>query len=175
MISLKDIAEGEEVTISYIDECMPKVPRRQKLMNVFNFECGCLACLSQTDDEIDQSILDKAKPFKERLDRINMLLQAKKYNLVIYYMVNLWPEICDQVCEQKFEEVDLVLSLLFKESGNSHELAFHVNDPMFKRLLLRIGMCCWAQKSPTNTSLAPYLMMEEQMQIEKIWGDDNKY
>lgn len=92
IISTKDIKEKEEVTIAYIFEYIPKVPRREKLFNVFNFECDCAACLSQIEDQIEQFIIDQFKPLNERLDRVNAFLKAKKYSLVIYYMTQLRQE-----------------------------------------------------------------------------------
>ena len=41
---LRDISEGEELTISYIGVCQVRTKRREELMKRYRFQCCCLAC-----------------------------------------------------------------------------------------------------------------------------------
>jgi len=53
MVALKDINAGEEIFISYLDECVLERSRhtRQKILaENYIFKCDCLKCLAQMDD-----------------------------------------------------------------------------------------------------------------------------
>lgn len=44
VIALCDIAQGEELTISYIDETASFSERQKKLQEYYNFVCDCVKC-----------------------------------------------------------------------------------------------------------------------------------
>ncbi|KZT65794.1 SET domain-containing protein [Daedalea quercina L-15889] len=44
VVALRDIAEGEEVTIPYLDPALPVEIRRQALQLNYGFSCSCLSC-----------------------------------------------------------------------------------------------------------------------------------
>lgn len=53
LVALKDIQEGEEILISYLDECMlerSRHTRRKELMTNYLFVCDCPKCQEQADD-----------------------------------------------------------------------------------------------------------------------------
>ncbi|KAK9881916.1 hypothetical protein WA026_018110 [Henosepilachna vigintioctopunctata] len=52
LIALRDISEGEEVFISYLDECSlerSRHSRRKELMENYLFSCNCEKCIAQSD------------------------------------------------------------------------------------------------------------------------------
>ena len=51
---MRDIAPGEELTISYIDTLAPYRQRQQRLQSSLGFECSCARC-SLDEDERDES------------------------------------------------------------------------------------------------------------------------
>lgn len=53
LVSLKDIQEGEEIFISYLDECMlerSRHSRRKELVSNYLFLCDCPRCNEQAND-----------------------------------------------------------------------------------------------------------------------------
>ena len=52
MISIRDIAEGEEVNISYVNLYMDSEERKSKLSNDWMFVCHCSTCTDPYDEEI---------------------------------------------------------------------------------------------------------------------------
>lgn len=59
LTALEDIAEGEEVLISYLDPCSMRRCRnyrQQELARSYLFECACAKCEAQVDcpDESDE-------------------------------------------------------------------------------------------------------------------------
>lgn len=53
LVALKDIQEGEEICISYLDECMllrSRHSRRKELMANYLFLCDCPKCKDQASD-----------------------------------------------------------------------------------------------------------------------------
>lgn len=49
VVALRDIPEGEEVLMSYIDISLPKQDRQADLAKRYGFECDCSLCLRETD------------------------------------------------------------------------------------------------------------------------------
>jgi tetratricopeptide (TPR) repeat protein len=47
IVTKKDITHGSEITISYIDESLPKAERQAKLKQFYNFDCKCTKCQSE--------------------------------------------------------------------------------------------------------------------------------
>ncbi|KPI89380.1 hypothetical protein ABL78_1506 [Leptomonas seymouri] len=50
VVALRDIADGEELTISYIDTSLPHVERQQQLFEHYLFECRCTRCLHKPEE-----------------------------------------------------------------------------------------------------------------------------
>lgn len=48
VVALRDIAAGEELTISYIDTALPNAVRQQQLFEHYLFECGCPRCVTES-------------------------------------------------------------------------------------------------------------------------------
>lgn len=46
---LRDVAVGEEVTISYIDENRPRSARRENLLSSYHFNCACVRCEAEAE------------------------------------------------------------------------------------------------------------------------------
>lgn len=44
LFTLRDVEEGEELTISYIEELMPYTTRQERLKTMYLFNCACAAC-----------------------------------------------------------------------------------------------------------------------------------
>ena len=49
VIAMRDIAAGEQLTISYIDASIRDVEHRARLLNNYGFTCGCGRCVSERD------------------------------------------------------------------------------------------------------------------------------
>ncbi|KAK7202317.1 SET domain containing protein [Novymonas esmeraldas] len=47
VVALRDVAVGEELTISYIDTSLPVAVRQQQLQEHYLFECGCSRCVQE--------------------------------------------------------------------------------------------------------------------------------
>lgn len=47
MRAARDIAPGEQLTISYIDETLPRAQRQEALRFAYGFACGCPSCREQ--------------------------------------------------------------------------------------------------------------------------------
>ena len=47
LVALRDLAPGEAVTLSYIDDELPVRVRRSQLLDGYGFECGCARCLGE--------------------------------------------------------------------------------------------------------------------------------
>eukprot|EP00325_Prymnesiales_sp_UTEX-LB-985_P001988 CAMPEP_0174699036 /NCGR_PEP_ID=MMETSP1094-20130205/4441_1 /TAXON_ID=156173 /ORGANISM="Chrysochromulina brevifilum, Strain UTEX LB 985" /LENGTH=446 /DNA_ID=CAMNT_0015896297 /DNA_START=29 /DNA_END=1369 /DNA_ORIENTATION=- len=59
MTALRDITEGEEVTISYIDTNLDIEERRKVLALHYNFECKCSRCMSEQRKELKQRMKER--------------------------------------------------------------------------------------------------------------------
>ena len=59
LTALRDIAEGEEVTISYIDATQPVEERRKTLMAHYGFECRCGRCVEENRRELKQRMKER--------------------------------------------------------------------------------------------------------------------
>ncbi len=46
--TLRDVGEGEELTLSYIDLLQPKESRQRSLVELYGFECECSRCESES-------------------------------------------------------------------------------------------------------------------------------
>lgn len=44
VVTLRSVAEGEEVTLAYVDPCQPRALRRSLLARGFRFACSCTRC-----------------------------------------------------------------------------------------------------------------------------------
>ena len=53
--AIKNIAEGEEVFVSYTDQLALKSDRQKVLSEQFNFTCFCIECVNQTREKLFQS------------------------------------------------------------------------------------------------------------------------
>lgn len=47
----RDLREGDELTITYLDSSMPVALRRRRLYHNYGFECGCDMCRRQLEEE----------------------------------------------------------------------------------------------------------------------------
>lgn len=54
--TIKPIAEGEELTITYTDLYLPRDLRRQKLLSSHCFECACDRCSDDSSDSVDMGL-----------------------------------------------------------------------------------------------------------------------
>ncbi|KAJ3371772.1 hypothetical protein GGF31_002751 [Allomyces arbusculus] len=55
---LRPIAEGDEVTINYVDVCQPE-PDRQKDLKHFHFTCECALCVRERADAVGKTVKRK--------------------------------------------------------------------------------------------------------------------
>ena len=51
----RDIQEGEQLTITYIDADSPASARRQRLEHAYGFVCGCERCVEEAKGDISNS------------------------------------------------------------------------------------------------------------------------
>ncbi|KAL1893548.1 hypothetical protein Sste5346_006378 [Sporothrix stenoceras] len=67
VVAVRDIAAGEELSISYVDLLLPRTERQERL-NDWGFECSCSLCRNETASaEADKRIEDIAA-LKKKLD-----------------------------------------------------------------------------------------------------------
>ena len=59
LTALRDIGEGEEVTISYVDVTEPYDERRKTLMTHYGFECKCARCVAENRKELKQRMKER--------------------------------------------------------------------------------------------------------------------
>lgn len=173
IITLKKILEGEEVYISYIDNFMPKIDRRSKLLHFMSFECNCSACASQVNDEIDISLHDESIPLRSRLDRIDAFRKNGKEHLFVYYMERLYPELNSKEDIRKFPEAAKILDMLFKKKGKNPELSVEVDDIRTRRILLTIGCICCAALG--NMRVFHLALSKEFMHLTTLIPDSGNY
>ena len=50
--ALRELAEGEEVTISYVDRSLGYEERRKTLETHYGFECRCNRCVAEQRQEL---------------------------------------------------------------------------------------------------------------------------
>lgn len=55
---LEKIAEGEELTVSYVDFLNLSADRKKKLKERFHFECTCEHCSHQIKDDLMMAIAE---------------------------------------------------------------------------------------------------------------------
>ncbi|GAA5952322.1 hypothetical protein JCM3765_001942 [Sporobolomyces pararoseus] len=63
-VTVRDVAEGEELTMSYVDSYNPKAERRSRLLQDYDFLCHCPSCSLPPSES-------------ERLDKVGAEIQAK--------------------------------------------------------------------------------------------------
>ena len=77
---MRDIQPGDELTHSYVDCALPTNQRRNKLQNVYKFNCTCALCLPKlyisNSDNCDVSCCEKFKESAKQL--INNPLELQK-------------------------------------------------------------------------------------------------
>ena len=52
LTALKDVKDGEELTISYVDPTQPLEERRKTLLAHYGFECKCMRCATEQRKEL---------------------------------------------------------------------------------------------------------------------------
>lgn len=57
--ALRDVKEGEELTISYVDPTQPFEARRQTLSSHYGFECRCARCVTEQRKELKQKMKER--------------------------------------------------------------------------------------------------------------------
>jgi len=77
--SLRDIAAGEELTISYIDNTNPSWYRQQELRKRYFFNCHCEACTTRLNE-----VYNPSEQVKEQLD-LNIQIATKVTKLLNQY------------------------------------------------------------------------------------------
>lgn len=50
MDTVREVQEGEELTIPYVDVRLPREERREKLRKNFAFDCACRRCVEEGED-----------------------------------------------------------------------------------------------------------------------------
>jgi hypothetical protein len=71
-IAVRDIAPGEELTISYIDAAVSQAERQQRLSTSWGFECTCHQCtLSTADREASDARIRKISQLLKDLESPN--------------------------------------------------------------------------------------------------------
>ncbi|KAF2746377.1 SET domain-containing protein, partial [Sporormia fimetaria CBS 119925] len=78
--AMRDIEEGEEITISYCDITLDRASRRWELMH-YGFECECPAC---DDDEDPESFAAQTGPRRFRLMEIEEELKFMRGPMIAY-------------------------------------------------------------------------------------------
>lgn len=79
--TLRDLKEGEELTISYVEQLAPSYDRQDELQNIYRFKCDCPACHNRIHDgnmlsdfnneilSINSSKITAVKRFLEDLEK----------------------------------------------------------------------------------------------------------
>lgn len=67
VVAVRDIAAGEELSISYIDVLLPRTERRERLHD-WGFACSCSLCRNETASIQADSRLKEIAALKKKLD-----------------------------------------------------------------------------------------------------------
>ena len=63
--AIKEITEGQEVTISYVDNTLPYEERRKTLQTHYGFECKCGRCASEQRAELKRRMKERDQYLKD--------------------------------------------------------------------------------------------------------------
>lgn len=174
VMAIRKIEPGEEITISYCNSVLLKVERRRLMRMYYNFECNCPACLSETNDNDDLSIMDRSIPLGISLDRIETFHVQKKPWLVVHYIFVLYHEFTADPSGKFIPEAEKILSLIFKNKGRSPDLRVDVQSPTVEKDLLLLGrLCC--NFSPGRESMAKDLRKKTDFLEKSLKGFTTKH
>ncbi|KAB8356404.1 hypothetical protein FH972_023987 [Carpinus fangiana] len=80
IFAVKDISEGEEITVSYLTEdawALPCAARRAHLQRLFNFDCVCIACrLSPTETSASDARREKISHMQDAVGNGFMIMNS---------------------------------------------------------------------------------------------------
>lgn len=89
--AIRDIGEGEELFISYIEQLAPSQERQEELENIYKFTCMCPACKVRKNDEkmlcdFDGKVLtmesSKILSIRSLLEDLEKARKAGNYDLI---------------------------------------------------------------------------------------------
>jgi hypothetical protein len=60
LCALRDIRDGEEITITYIPDLTPAAAKRQNVLGHFGFDCKCASCTNPSSEEVRCIIVQNA-------------------------------------------------------------------------------------------------------------------
>ncbi|CDW88943.1 UNKNOWN [Stylonychia lemnae] len=73
IVSCRDIEPDEEITISYVDNGIKeRLIRSQYLIDQYYFNCSCIRCLKQIQENTDKSELQLSQNLSEDLEQLNL-------------------------------------------------------------------------------------------------------
>ncbi|XP_072177068.1 histone-lysine N-methyltransferase SMYD3-like [Diadema setosum] len=98
--AIRDLKEGEECTISYVDCLLPRVERHAELLERYHFTCHCPKCEDQDDPEANnskQSVKELKESFRKveeakRLHHHYLLVKLRDAALDVCIEAQLWKE-----------------------------------------------------------------------------------
>ncbi len=50
-VAARDIEAGEELTVSYLDQTLPRAQRQQRLSFAYGFSCRCARCIEEASEQ----------------------------------------------------------------------------------------------------------------------------
>eukprot|EP00057_Strongylocentrotus_purpuratus_P016803 XP_011671277.1 PREDICTED: histone-lysine N-methyltransferase SMYD3-like [Strongylocentrotus purpuratus] len=94
--AIKDVREGEECTISYVDVSEPAKERQAELKERYHFTCKCVKCIEEInslgpDDDLDKELRSRLKKTWEQIE-----VEVESHN---------WTKVL-QMCEPYLKPMD---------------------------------------------------------------------
>eukprot|EP00057_Strongylocentrotus_purpuratus_P016266 XP_011670740.1 PREDICTED: histone-lysine N-methyltransferase SMYD3-like [Strongylocentrotus purpuratus] len=91
IMTVKDVKEGEECTITYVDFMIPAKERQAVLKEKYQFTCKCVKCIEEInalgpDDGLGEEFRDLKKSLEQIRDAENSQDWEKVYQLCIPYL-----------------------------------------------------------------------------------------
>lgn len=161
IIATKNIAEGEEVVISYVFSCRSLQERREKLMYIYNIFCSCAKCQFESSKEYDATLVDPARSLTERLIKMQKLLDKGETQHFIYYLGGIQKEMIPRMYSYTLGDAGTILKMLIKKVDGKYQLAFDVPGMDDRRLIFSVCFTCAVYQNPRmDDSLFRYVAQQ---------------
>ena len=72
LCAIRDIKDGEEITISYISDLSPDAVKRQEALSHFGFVCNCTSCTSPFSEDLRRVIVQSVSPLPQSLTGVTL-------------------------------------------------------------------------------------------------------
>lgn len=146
VLAMRDISEGEELTISYTNRFQPIKLRQEFLQTQFHFRCNCSECQFETSHPVSlyiESILDQNLPLELRLKTLKDLIGTRNL-LFAYYLSALQPELTQKINTHDLHEANVILDMLI---SRENDILIDIPDLKMQRDIYFISIACEASRN----------------------------